>query len=147
MIGSARAVQSSTIKSASLTMTPSTGSYAINATLTVTLYVNSGGNQINGVEADLSYNASQLQFLSIDTTSSAFNETAQGSGGSGSVSIVRLSTTSLTGSQVVASVSFTVLATASPSPITFSSSCHVIRTSDTRDLWDGVLSGGSYTLT
>src|SRR5580704_6444133 len=58
--------------SATLYLTPSSGSYSVGQTLTVSVYTNTSGDTTNAVEADFSYSSSTLQFQSIDTSGSAF---------------------------------------------------------------------------
>jgi hypothetical protein len=132
---------------ATMTLTPSSGSHGTGTTLTVTIYENSGTTAVNAVEADLTYDASELQYVSIDGSSSAFTEAIVNSGGSGSVSVQRGTTGTLTGSQIVASVSFTVLTTASNSAITFANSTAIVNSTTNNNIWNGTTAGGTYTLT
>lgn len=105
---------------ATLSLSPSSGSYKKGATFAVTIHENSGSTQVNAVEADLTYSTSKLQFVSIDTNSSAFDIGARGIGGSGSVEISRAkSGGSLTGDQIVAKVNFKALAGSGSTSITF----------------------------
>ncbi len=133
--------------SATLSLSPSSGSYALNGTLSVTIHEYST-DQINAVEADLTYDQAKLQFASIDDNSSAFDLTGPKTGGSGSVKIARAkSSTSLTGDQVVASVNFTVLAGSGTTSISFANSSQIVRTSDTQDVWNHNANSSTYTLT
>jgi hypothetical protein len=134
--------------SASLTLQPASGSVTKGSNLSVTIHENSGSEQINAVEADLTYDQSSLQFVSIDTSTSAFDLGGPASGGSGSVKIARAkSATSLTDDQVVAIVNFTTLVGSGSTDISFANSCQIIRTSDYSDVWDGNTTGGTYSLT
>ncbi len=133
--------------SATLTLSPSSGSYTKSKTLTVTVHENSGSTEVNAIEADLGYDKAKLQFVSIDTSSSAFDLSFIASGGSGSVQIVRAkSSTSVTGDQIVGSVTFKVLAGSGTTSISFRDSSQIVQTNPTQDVWDHDTSGGTYTL-
>jgi hypothetical protein len=137
MIGSTRVVQASLIRSASLTITPTSGSYANGQVVTLTIYVNSGNYSINAVESDLIYNPSFLTFGSISTSTGAFSITAAASGSNGLVNIAVGSTTPVTGSQIVATVTFTTIGPVSSTPIKLASSSSIVRSSDNRNIWNG----------
>jgi len=133
--------------SASLSLNPSSGSHDINTTFSVTVYENSGAETVNAVEADLSYDVSKLQFVSIDTSGSAFDIGAVATGGSGSVTIQRGKIGSLTGSQTVGVVTFKALVGSGSTAINFANSSQILRSSDNVNIWNSVTTGGSYTLT
>jgi hypothetical protein len=137
MIGSARAVQASLIRSVSLTVTPTSGSYSNGQSITLTIYEDSGNNPINVVEADLTYNPSFLTFGSINTSAGAFGVSAIATGSNGLVNIVVGSTGTVTGTQIVATVTFTTIGPATSTPIMLASTCAVVRSTDSRNLWNG----------
>jgi hypothetical protein len=90
------------------------GSYTNGSTVTVQIRENSYGTAVNTVQANLSYPSALLQFVSISTTGSPFTTTIQSTGGSGSVQLgVGLLSDSVTGDQLVGTVTFTVIATGS----------------------------------
>src|SRR6185437_605409 len=71
----------------SLSLTPASGNQSLGSTFTVKLMENSNTDAINSVQASLTY-SSNLQFVSIDTTTAsgnAFNVDTGSSGGSGTV--------------------------------------------------------------
>jgi hypothetical protein len=130
---------------ASMSATPSSGSYNPGNTLTVSVYVNSGGQGVNAVQADFTYPASLLQFQSINPSGSAFSIDAASSGGSGSVSIARGNISAVSGSNLlVAQVTFQVLSAGTAS-ITFSGSSAVVSSSSNQDILN-TKSGASYTI-
>ena len=55
---------------ASLYLGPVTGSFAVGDTFTVSLYLNTGGQPVNAVEADLAFPPNKLQVVSPTTGSS-----------------------------------------------------------------------------
>lgn len=90
-------------------VTPASGTYATGATVAVTVRENSNSEQVNAVQADMTY-SSNLQYLSIDGSQSAFGVDANKTAGNGSVSIARGNTSPLTGDKLVAVVNFKVTA-------------------------------------
>lgn len=131
---------------ASMRVTPASGSYNPGNTVTVSIYVNSGGQNVNAVQADLNYSASYLQFQSINPAGSAFGIDASSSGGGGSVSIARGNISAISGSSLlVAQVNFQVLA-AGTATISFSGSSTVASSSTNQDIL-GSTTGGSYSVT
>ncbi len=132
--------------SGQLTLTPASGSYLKDSTLKVT--VNSTSTDaINAVEADLNYDTSQLEFISVDKSASAFTLYCSTSGGGGSVKIGCAHSSNLTGTNKVADVSFKVLVGSGSTAITFASSSAMVRPSDGQNVWNGATAGGTYTLT
>ncbi len=133
--------------SATMSLTPASGSYANGATITVTIYEDSGANAVNGVQANLTYPASKLQYVSSsNSTSTAFPTSLQNTGGGGTVQIAagNLSASS-TGSQLVATVTFTAIATGSAS-IAFDNGSAVALTSNGTDILTGT-TGSAFTIT
>src|SRR5512135_625421 len=56
----------------SLSFSPSSSSLSVGQTFNVGIVANTGGESITAVTADLTYDASRLQLVSIDGTGSAF---------------------------------------------------------------------------
>jgi hypothetical protein len=133
--------------SATLYLTPASGSYAIGSSVNVQVWANTGTDPSNAVEADLSYPQAQLQFVSIDGTGSAFGIPAAGSGGSGSVTIARGVTGGqppVTGAALVATVKFNVIASGS-APITFKNSSAIVRSTDSTNILNTTV-GATYSI-
>lgn len=132
---------------ATLTLSPSGGSHAINTTFGVTVYENSS-DPVIAVQADFSYDASKLQFISLDTSSSAFDTQYPSGGGGGTVKIARANSGgAMTGNRVVATVNFKVLTGSGSTALSFLSSSAVVRSSDNSNVWNGSPTGGTYTMT
>ncbi len=55
------------ISPVSLYLSPASGSFTVGSTFAVSIYVNTGGNAINAVQADLSFPADKLQVVSPDS--------------------------------------------------------------------------------
>ena len=128
-----------------LYLAPSSASYASGATFNVAVRINPNGENVNAIQANLTYPTGQLQYQSTNTSGSGFDITAPSSGGSGTVSIARGSTTGVTGDVVVATVVFKAIATGS-APVGVTASSAAPRTSDATDAL-GSRIGATYTLT
>lgn len=116
--------------------------------LTVAIYENSGTSNVGSVEADLKYDSTQLDFASIDATSSAFPSEVSSAGSNGSVQIQRaLSSGSVSGNQYVGSVSFISLGTATSTFVSFAPSSSILRSPDSINIWNQDASGLTFTLT
>lgn len=138
-------LQQSITKGASLFIAPASGSLTNGSTLVITIREDSGADPVNAVQANLTYPAARLQFQSISTSSSPFTTTAQATGGSGSVAIgVGLLGDSVTGSNIVATVTFTVISTGSAA-ITFAAESGIARSTDSTDICKRKL-GANYTI-
>lgn len=132
--------------SATMSLSPSSGTYNSGSTLTVEVDENGNGSPVSVVTADLSYNASQLQYDSASCGGS-FSSPASVSGGGGSVSLSCFTpggSTAPTGSASVGSVSFTVLGDTGSTSITFGSGSIVA--SNGVNEWNGSTVGGTYTM-
>ncbi|HEX7259914.1 MAG TPA: cohesin domain-containing protein [Candidatus Saccharimonadia bacterium] len=130
-----------------LTLSPSTGSYVVGSTYTIAVTVDSGAADVNAVQADLIYNPALLELVGIDTRSSAFDRKAIETGGDGKVSIVRTKQqTALTGSQLVGSVTFKVLAKSGNAVISFAPTSSIEESTTNRTIWDTNQFGGRYTM-
>jgi len=79
------------------------------------------GSPSDGVEATITYDQAKLQFVSIDSSSSAFNAQLAQSGGSGSVNIIRGSLSgTVSADSMVAQITFKALAGSGTTPLTIS---------------------------
>jgi hypothetical protein len=96
----------STSSSAQLYLSPAKATAANGANVTFQVRANSGTATVNAVEADISYPADKLDFVSIDDSASAFSIKAESTGANGTVKIARGSTTAVTGDLPVATVTF-----------------------------------------
>lgn len=141
---------------AHLSLVTKTNSYNINETLSATIHVNST-DEINFVEADLSYDKAKLQFVDLDKSQSAFDMQIPNNNGDGTVKVsVAKQNTSLSGDQIVVDVNFKVLVGSGSTtlsfidkvdPITLAHISSQVRTINNTEVWDGNTTGGTYTLT
>lgn len=129
-------------------LSPDTRTLAPNTTFTVDVREDSGGSSVNAVQANLSYPATLVDFVSINTSNSAFTTEAESSGGSGVVKIGRGIIGSLTGDQLVATVTFKTKTTGGAANITFSSGTALVSSSTNQNLLSSlsVTGPGTYTI-
>jgi chitodextrinase len=133
--------------SGTLTLQPSSSTVGVGNNFTVTVHENSGSDAVNAVEADLTYPANSLQFVSIDATTSAFGVQAVSTGGNGTITLARGTQTAVTGDQIVAVVTFKALTVtgASSAAVAFANSSAIVRSSDQTNVLVGT-TPGSYTI-
>jgi chitodextrinase len=93
-----------------MSLTPATAQVAVGSTFTVRINEDSLTDTVNAVQADLTYDATKLEFVSADAANSQFTVQAQNDGGSGKVSIARGATTPVSGVQLVSTLTFKALA-------------------------------------
>jgi hypothetical protein len=113
-------------QNASLYFSPGQHSIAPNTSFTVQVRENSGLTRVNAVEADLTYPMDKLTFISTDATTSPFTIEAQNGGGEGKVTIGRGIIGSLTGDQLVASITFKTNDRAGNAQLKFSDSAALV---------------------
>ncbi len=98
------------------------------------------------VQADLVFDASKLQCISVDGSTSAFTIPYQGACGTGTVSIARATAgTTLTGTQTVATVTFKAIAPGSAA-ISFGATSGLYRSPDAAAVWDGNTAGATVSI-
>jgi hypothetical protein len=130
--------------SGTLTMSPASGTYTVGNIVTISVAENSGSTAVNGVEADISYPASDLQYESYSVANSGFNYPGPAPTiTNGSFKYAILSETSLTGSQSVLTISFMVLAPGTAN-VSFMSSAAVATTAGANE--GAATSGSTLTL-
>jgi hypothetical protein len=140
--------------SGSTSLSASGGTYAIGTTFSVPVYENSGDTQVNVVQANMNYDSSKLELISIDTGQSGFNVKVSESGGSGAVKITRGSTSPVTGSVLLATLMFKAMSDSGSSQLTFvnsqssSSGTFVIAAGPSpAEIWDKNTLGATFTFT
>lgn len=129
-------------------LTPASAVYGTNTSYSVQVRENSATTNVNAVQANLSYNASLIDFVSIDTTGSAFTTQAQSSGGSGVINIARGVAGGVTGDQLVATINFKTKTTGGTSSVPFTSGTALVSSSTNLDILGSLAAtgGGSYTV-
>jgi outer membrane biosynthesis protein TonB len=131
---------------ATMSISPASGAHTTGQSFTINIFENSGTEPVNAAEASISYPASMLNYVSV-TNSSAFSVVATTSGGGGTVDIQRGALPPVSGNQLIASVTFNVIA-AGTANITFNSASKVVSANTNSDIAAGQpKTGGSYSLT
>ncbi|MBX4197189.1 cohesin domain-containing protein [Candidatus Saccharibacteria bacterium] len=130
---------------ATMTLSPASQSFIKGTSFNVAVYENSGSDQVNAVQANLSYPANLLTFVSITPNTSAWPVEAENTGSGGLVRIGRGTFSPITGSQLIATVKFTA-ASAGTAQVAFASGSGIIRSSD-NTAEPSINTGGSYTVT
>lgn len=128
--------------SGTMSLTPGSGTKTQGSIITVSIYENSGAGGVDAAQANLSYPASLLDFLSI-SNSTAFGSVGNSTGGGGSVNIAVAAKGVVTGSQLVASVRFKVKASSGSAVIAFTAGSTLV--SNGAD-YPTATSGATYTL-
>jgi len=142
-IGTVLYTLSRAIGTATFTISPSSSALNVGSTLTITITENSGSDLINAVQADLTYDQTKLQFVSIDTTVGVFNNmVVQKTGGNGVVNISAAVSPSVSGSQVVARITFTTIASGAAA-INFANTSAIVKALDQTNVL-GTMTGGNY---
>lgn len=124
-------VSAKPIKAASLSISPNSGTYAKGSTIKVNIGINTAGEAINAVQANLVYPAEKLQFVSISTSGSVLTIIAEKGGGGGFVKIAGgTPTPGFSGNKFIASVNFLVLSDSGSATLTFAGDSSVLRDSN-----------------
>lgn len=129
--------------SATLSLSPASSSVIQGSTFTVTIRMTSD-EPVNGVQANLSYPANLLDFVSIGS-SSAFSVVAQNSGGGGSVQIGRGALPAVSGTQTVATVRFKPKTGSGTAAVNFTGGTQVVSANSNQNILTSSR-GASYTL-
>lgn len=137
---------------ASINLSPSSGSFAPDSTISVAIKVNSSDSAVTTVQSVLNYPASQLQY--VNTTNSATFPTAQrtNTNTAGVVDIIRSISgggSGVNGENIVATVNFKVIGTSGAAAITLGNGSAVYDNSGTgTNIMDVSSSNGAnYTIT
>ena len=120
----------------SFTLTPSTKTPASGSTFTVLVSVAST-DAVSAAQADISYNTSTLQFVSVSAAGSPFNLCPSVKGGSGLVEIAcAQGNNTSTGSNPLATITFTMLAKSGSASISLTSGTSILMPGGV-ETWNG----------
>jgi chitodextrinase len=126
-----------------LYLSPSSSIVTNGSTFTVSVRESSGTDPVNAVQANLTYDATKLDFVSIDSTGTAFATEAEATGGAGVVKIARGTVTAVTGDQLVAKVTFRSKISTGSAAVDFSVGSALVRSTDNTDILV-TKTGGTY---
>jgi hypothetical protein len=129
---------------ATLYVTPASGSVINGNNLTFSIRVNTGGDTVNVVRAKLTYPADKFDFVSINTSGSAFDIQAANTGGGGNINIERAAAPGKSGDLLIASITLRAKVSSGSGTVSFASDSAVVRESDSVNIV-GPMNGGTYT--
>jgi hypothetical protein len=134
-------------------LTPPSQTMAVNTTFTVQVRETSGATAVNSVAANFSYNASLVDFVSFSTTGSAFPTDISTTNTSGQISITKgtactTTCTSVTGDQLVATVTFKTKTVGGVVNMAFTTGTGLASATTNQDILGGLANttGGTFTI-
>ena len=133
---------------ATLYLSPASQTVTQATTFNVQVRENSSTDPVNAVQANLTYDTTKLDFVSISNTGSAFGVEAENTGGAGAVRIARGVTGGqppVTGDQLVATITFRAKTSLGATSVTFAAGSAVIRSTDNVNIL-ATTTGGTYTI-
>lgn len=116
---------------------PDKASYGANTQFTVTIRENSGTTAVNAVAADFTYPTNLVDFVSLDTSASAFKIGAKTVTENGVISLERgteAGATPLVGDQLIATVTFRTKTTAGSGSLAFTDKTLLLRADNANNL-------------
>jgi hypothetical protein len=134
-------------------LSPASQTLGGSTNFTVEIRENSGTASVNAVQANLTYDSSLIDYVSVDDTGSAFPTPAQTTGGAGSIQIGRgtsCSTTcaSFTGDQLVTTITFRTKTTSGAANVAFTTGTILASSTTNLDILGSLTAtaGGTYTV-
>lgn len=131
-------------------LNPSTQTVAPGATFTVAVRENSGTTAVNAVQANFSYPAALIDFVSMDTSVGAFKTQAQATGAAGQINIgvgKGAGTADLTGDQLIANVTFRAKTTGGSGNMAFTTDTALVNATTYQDILGSLSATGGSTVT
>ncbi|HVQ45023.1 MAG TPA: cohesin domain-containing protein [Candidatus Saccharimonadia bacterium] len=129
-----------------LYLTPAAASVQNGNNISIQIRVNSSADLVNAVQANFTYNPAQLQYVSVSAVGTAFDVDASSSIASGSIQLARGATTSVSGDNLFATITFKAIVGSGSASVNVASGSAVVRTSDASNIL--TQSGGAvFTLT
>lgn len=110
----------------SLYILPSSQKVAVGDTIRAAVWVDTAGQNINTVQADVNYDTRYLEFIRVDTTGSAFGIDVQAANNNGLVQIARGSFNTVNGQNLVATVEFRATSKSRNAKLSFASSSAMV---------------------
>lgn len=126
----------------------SSQTFAANSTFTVEVRENSGTTGINALQANFSYPANLVDFISIDTSTSAFQIIPEATGGAGSVNIAAAisgGSAPLSGDKLIGIVTFKTKSLNGTVDMNFTSGTLLLSATDSTDLLGSLNATGGAT--
>lgn len=108
--------------SGSISLVANRGTVPQGGTLIVAIYMNGGGTPIYGVESDIAFPSSKLQYVGFSANGSAFEISATNGGSDGLATIARGTVNPVSGSALVGTVTFRALVSSGSASISVAGS-------------------------
>jgi hypothetical protein len=134
-------------------LSPASRTIAGSTNFTVQIREDSGSTTVNAIQANLTYDSSLIDYVSVDDTGSAFPTVAQTSGGGGSIQIARGTSCSTTcaavsGDQLVTTITFHTKTTSGAASVAFTTGTVLASSTTNLDILGSLAAtaGGTYTV-
>jgi hypothetical protein len=124
-----------------LFLSPSSTKISAAAPFVVDVWGDSLTSSVNAVQANLSYDPTQLQLTTIDTSASPFAIAAETVGSGGVIRIARGSSTTLQGQQAVARITFKPLVSSGKTSLKFTSGSQLVDATSNLNIMTQTLAG------
>ena len=129
-----------------LYVSPGSQQVSVGQTLQLAIKLNTNNQDVNAIQADLSYPADKFEFVKIDGANSLFNIDASSTGGNGTISIARGNLTSVNSTDaLIATVHLKALSSGRRASVSFNDSSAILRASDNTNILAKKISG-QYTI-
>ena len=127
-------VLASSANASSLSLSPASGTFSAGSTVKVNVYANTGGENINAVQANVAYPSDKLQFLSVSTSGSVLTIIAEKNASGGVVRVAGgTPSPGFSGNKLIASITFKALVDTGTAALSFTSESAVLRNADNTD--------------
>jgi hypothetical protein len=128
---------------AKLYLKPASDSVVSGGTMTFEVWVDTGGDPVNAVQANLTYPTDKYDFGSIDSKGSAFEVQAMSTGGNGKINIARGHIGDVKGPAFIAKVNLVAKTSKGDANVSFAAGSAVVRSTDHKDILKDK-TGGSF---
>ncbi len=133
-------------KTAELSTDPATATTQNGQVATFSIWLDTGGQTVGALQANLTYPTDQYDFVSIDDSGSAFEIKAESTGGDGKVTIARGQIGGVTGKQLVAKVNLKAKTTGGQGNLAFTEDSRALTLTEEPQNILNKTSGASLTL-
>lgn len=128
----------------SIYLSPASKTIGKGQQFTVAVRMNSGGDAVNAVTANLSYPSDKLDYVGVSSGGSAFGIEAPSSGGGGSISLNRGNINPVSGDKLIGYATFRARVDTGSATVSIAGGSALVRASDQANVYNG---GSGTTLT
>jgi hypothetical protein len=134
-------VNTSSQGNAKLYIKPASQNVTVGSAVVFEVWVDTGGQPVNAVQANLTYPVDKFDFSSINTKGSAFEVQALSTGGNGKISLGRGHIGEVKGAGLVAKITLTAKSNKGDADVEFAAGSAVVRSTDHKDILHDKLKG------